>query len=144
MLAMYFIRAPVPNAPVYTQGPEMASSTGRTLSMLAWSPDAKVVASRGLTMPGLPLIGQSSRSPPQRRTASRIRPLCPTSTVLISMCTVPARSFVSVPASPQTTSSTAAASGRIDSRTSARSATSAGEAAATPPDAISSGDPLRR
>ena len=53
---MYFRRAPVPKSPLYTHGPEMASSTGRTLSTLARSPEAKVVASRGTTMAGLPLI----------------------------------------------------------------------------------------
>ena len=66
------------------------------------------------------------------------------SIVLISMCTVPGRSAVSVPAGPQMTSSTAAASGTMDIRTSAWAATSAGDPATVPPAAASSGEPLRR
>jgi hypothetical protein len=114
------------------------------MSTLARSPAAKVVASRGATIPGLPLMGQSSRSPPRARTASRIRLLRSTSMVLISMCTVPGRIVVSVPAGPHATSSTSAASGRMDTSTSARSATSAAETAGTPPAAASSGDACRR
>ena len=111
---------------------------------LARSPDANVVARRGATIPGLPLMGQSSRSPPRARTASRSRVLCPMSMVLISMCTVPGRSAVSVPAGPAMTSSTASASGTMESRTSAAAATSAGDPARVPPAAASSGEPLRR
>ena len=95
----------------------------------------------GATMPGLPLIGQSSRSPPCARTASPELDLRPASIVLISMCTVPGRIVVSVPAGPQMTSSTSPRRGRIESSTSARSATSAAERAAkVPPAAASSGD----
>ena len=141
---MYFSRAPVPNAPVYTQGPEIASRTARTFCTLACSPETNVVASRGPTMAGLPLIGQSSMSPPRRWTASRMALLRATSTVLISMCTVPGRRPASVPVSPHTTSATAAVSGTIDSRTSACSATSAAEPAVLPPASASSADPLRR
>jgi hypothetical protein len=100
-----------------------------------------VVASRGATIAGLPLIGQSSMSPPRRWTASRMALLRPTSMVLISMCTVPGRRVVSVPASPQTMSDTAAVSGTIDSTTSDRLATSAAESASLPPASTSSGDP---
>ena len=95
-------------------------------------------------MPGLPLTGLSSRSPPRARTASRSRVLRAMSIVLISMCTVPGRSVVSVPAAPRMTSSTAAASGRMESSTSAWTATSAPDQASMPPAAASSGEPLLR
>ncbi len=103
-----------------------------------------MVARRGATIAGLPLMGLSSRSPPRARTASRSRVLCPMSIVLISMWMVPGRSAVSVPAARQMTSSTAAASGTMESRTSAAAATSAGDPATVPPAAASSGEPLRR
>ena len=64
--------------------------------------------------------------------------------VLISMCTAPGRSALSVPAGPQMTSCTAAASGRMDSSTEAFAATSAAESATVPPAAASSGEPCRR
>ena len=79
----------------------MASSTALTVSTLCLSPEANVVASRGATMPGLPLIGQSSRSPPLARTWSRRRALRSTSMVLISMWTVPGFRLVSVPPGPR-------------------------------------------
>ncbi len=144
MLAMYFMLAPVPNRPVYTQRPEIASSTGRTASTLWLAPDTNVVASRGATMPGLPLIGQSSRSPPAARTASRQRCLQSTAIVDISMCTVPGRSPASVPAGPQITCSTALASGTMDSSTSDRAATSAALRASAPPAAASAPSARRR
>ena len=103
-----------------------------------------MVARRGATIPGLPLTGQSSRSPPRARTASRSRVLCPMSMVLISMWMVPGRRVVSVPDGPQMTSSTAAASGTMDMSTSAAAATSAGDPATVPPASASSGEPLRR
>ena len=106
--------------------------------MLSRSPEAKVVASRGDTISGLPLIGQSSRSPPASRTASRMPSLRSTGIVLISMCTVPGRNVVTVPAGPVTTCSTAFASGRIDTMTSASAAASATEAATVPPALASS------
>ena len=143
-LAMYLSRAPVPNSPVYTQGPEIASSTALTAVTLSGSPEAKVVASRGATMPGLPLIGQSSRSPPLARTSSRSRILRGTSMVLISMWIVPGRRALRVPGGPPMTSSTSAASGTMDSSTSAPAATSAAEPATMPPASASSDEPLRR
>ncbi len=122
----------------------MASSTALTALTLASSPEANVVASRGATMPGLPLIGQSSRSPPLARTWSRRPALRSTSMVLISMWMVPGCRVVSVPAGPQMISSTSSAVGTIDSSTSTPAATSAALAAASPPALTSSGEPLRR
>ena len=103
-----------------------------------------MVASRGATMPGLPMIGQSSRSPPRAATASRSRALQSTSMVLISMWIVPLRSVRRAPAGPQMTSSTSCAPGRIDSSTSASAATSAALPTTVPPACASSGEPLRR
>ena len=103
-----------------------------------------MVASRGATMPGLPLIGQSSRSPPRACTSSRSRALRGTSMVLISRWMVPGLSCLRVPSGPLITSSTASASGTMDSSTSAAAATSAALPATMPPAAASSGEPLRR
>ena len=111
----------------------MASSTALTALTLAASPEANVVASRGATMPGLPLIGQSSRSPPLARTWSRRRALRSTSMVLISMWMVPSLSWRRVPVGPSMTSSTSSAVGTIDSSTSALAATSAALAATRRP-----------
>jgi len=122
----------------------MASSTSLTVPTLAGSPEANVVASRGATMPGLPEMGQSSRSPPLALTRSRRRALRSTSMVLISMWMVPSLSAVSVPAGPAMISSTSSAVGTIDSSTSAPAATSAALAATAPPSVTSSGEPLRR
>ena len=88
-----------------------------------------MVASRGATISGLPLIGQSIRSPPLALTASRRPALRSTSMVLISMWTVPGLRVRRVPAGPAMISSTSAAVGTIDISTSVRAATSAGEAA---------------
>jgi hypothetical protein len=122
----------------------MASRTALTLSTLAASPDANVVASRGATMPGLPLIGQSSRSPPLALTMSRRRTLRSTSMVLISMWMVPGFRVPRVPYGPLMTCSTSSAVGTMERMTSASAATSAALAATSPPDLTSSGEPLRR
>src|SRR5215469_4315582 len=89
----------------------MASRTGDTVSTLCLSPETNVVALRGPTMPGLPEIGQSSRSPPLAFTWSRRRALRSTSMVLISMWMVPGFRVLSVPAGPSMISSTSLAVG---------------------------------
>ena len=95
-------------------------------------------------MPGLPEIGQSSRSPPLARTWSRRRALRSTSMVLISMWIVPGFSVARVPWGPAVISSTSSAVGTIERMTSASAATSAALAATVPPSLRSSGEPLRR
>jgi hypothetical protein len=95
-------------------------------------------------MAGVPLIGQSSRSPPAAWTRSRSAAFSATSSVLISTWIVPGRTFVRVPCGPRTTSRSAVMSGRIDSRTSLADATSAADHAPVPPRAASSPVPERR
>ncbi len=113
------------------------------MTLAGW-PEANVVASRGATISGLPLIGQSIRSPPFALTASRRRALRSTSMVLISMWIVPGLRAARVPAGPAMISSTSAAVGTIETSTSVLAATSAAEAATAPPAAASSAEPLRR
>src|SRR5271166_4496180 len=121
---------------------QSATSSIRVAHRLSSVGPASEPSSRSTASPVVP--SRSYVDSCQVMKPSRMRALRAMSIVLISMCTAPGRRPASVPASPQTTSVTAAASGTIESRTSDRRATSAGESAAWPPASISSGDPLRR